>query len=78
MSKVIKKLVIKGSVNRGVKKFSEEYILNCYNKGIELDKKKMDSVLFEKFGISKSGDKSRMKSINWYINDLVNRKLINI
>ena len=42
------------------------------------DKKVLDEVLFKKFGISKSGEKSRMNSINWYINKMVKKGMFEV
>ena len=74
--KKLKMLKIKGGSNRGIGNFAKEYIMERYNKGMELDVKKLDEVLFKKYGVGKGGDKSRIKSIRWYINDLRSKKLI--
>ncbi len=67
VKKVLKR---KGGSKRGIGKFVNEYIMDCVNKDKELDVKELDGVLFEKFGISKSGSKSRKSSIYWYINKM--------
>lgn len=82
--KVVRKRVVKlkvlkmkgGGNNRGIGKYVREYILKCVNSNNELDVKVLDNLLFKKFGVSKSGSKSRIKSIRWYINDMKENKLI--
>ena len=68
--KVKKVLLMKGGSNRGIGKFVRDYVIKCVDGKKELDVKVLDGLLLKKFGISKSGDKSRIKSIRWYINDM--------
>ncbi len=81
VKKVVKKVDEKKVLNMGSKSgkgkgigvFIKNCIIDMMIKG-NLDYKEIDRLCFEKFGVDKNNNKSRMKSIRWQMNDLKNYK----
>ncbi len=77
VKRVAKKKVVKLDMGsrikggKGIGIFIKNMIIDMKVKG-NLDYKVIDSECYKKFGLSKNGKKTRMKSIVWQMNDLKN------
>ena len=82
MKKVLKKKVsvefkgnkikIVGGNGNNIGVYIKKRILEMGKSKDGLDMNKLDVELFEKFGISKSGEESRLNSIRWHLNKMKN------
>ncbi len=77
--KVVEKVVLSmgGKCRgKGIGKFIKNRLIEMMviemNGGVKVDRKLIDSECMEKFGLDINGNKSRMKSISWHMNDLKN------
>ncbi len=72
IKKDVKKIVIKmgGGSNKGIGKYIRENIIKMGGSKEGLDVKVLDEMCFKKFGVSKSGEDSRINSIRWHLNKM--------
>ena len=80
VKKEVKSVSIKvvGGNNKGISNFIRDNIVKMGSSKEGLDVKKLDGMLFEKFGVSKSGDNSRINSIRWHLNEMKKKGVIKV
>ncbi len=80
VKKVDKSVVIKivGGNNKGISDYIRSNIISMGKSKEGLDIKKLDDMCFKKFGVSKSGDNSRVNSIRWHLNKMKNSGIIKV
>ncbi len=71
-------ITVTSANNKGIGKFIRTNILSMGQSKEGLDFKKLDDVCFKKFGLTKTGNESRMNSIRWEINEMKKAGVIKV